>query len=167
MADHSSARRAGAPVPAVALQGSPAAAAAGGSDGAPHLQPGEGTLSWSFDAGDALAGRRVRHALVDLLRAFGYDLEARFAAELAFGELIGNVVRHCGGPVEVWLDTSRHEGVLHVLDRGRGFKHAPRLPDEDLAEGGRGLHLIDAMVGDFSVADRPGGGSHVRVVLRR
>lgn len=131
------------------------------------LDDGDGLRRWSFDALDALEGRRVRHDYVDELRGLGYAEAARFQAELAFGELLGNVVRHAPGPVEIRLDPTTPDAVLHVLDRGAGFHRNPKLPEETYSENGRGLFLIDAMVDDLSVGPREGGGTHVRAVVRR
>jgi anti-sigma regulatory factor (Ser/Thr protein kinase) len=126
----------------------------------------DGVLTWTFDAGDALEGRRVRHAVAGALLALGYPDDAVFNAELVFGELLGNVVRHAGGRVEIRLDGSMPDAVLHVLDEGRGFARNPKLSDA-WAEGGRGLALIEFLVDDFSVSHRAGRGAHARAVLRR
>jgi hypothetical protein len=53
-----------------------------------------------------------------------------------------------------------------VLDRGSGFYHISRLPPDPYAEFGRGLCLVAALTVDFTVSERPDGGSHARVVLR-
>jgi anti-sigma regulatory factor (Ser/Thr protein kinase) len=107
----------------------------------------------------------VRHAVAAALFALGYSDEAVFNAELVFGELLGNVVRHAGGRVEIRLDGGEPDAVLHVLDEGSGFTRNPKLSDA-WAEGGRGLALIEFLVDDFSVSHRPGGGAHARAVLR-
>jgi anti-sigma regulatory factor (Ser/Thr protein kinase) len=124
-------------------------------------------ISWWLDANDALEGRRVRHAFVDQLRAFGYTGEACFRAELALGEMLGNVVRHAGGKMLVRLDTTAPEAVVHVLDEGCGFAYDAKPAQDTWAESGRGLALIQLMVGDFAVRSRNGGGAHVQAVLRR
>jgi anti-sigma regulatory factor (Ser/Thr protein kinase) len=56
--------------------------------------------------------------------------------------------------------------VLHVLDRGSGFRHISILPPDLLSESGRGLFIISALTQDFRVAKGVDGGSHARAVLR-
>jgi hypothetical protein len=92
----------------------------------------------------------------------------RADAELVFCELIGNVVRHAAYTVdvEVIADHGGAHSVPHMLDRGRGFHYISRLPSDPYAENGRGLFLIAALTVDFTVAERPYGGSHARVALR-
>jgi anti-sigma regulatory factor (Ser/Thr protein kinase) len=130
-------------------------------------RPPGSVYSWWLDANNALEGRRVRHAFVDLLRALGYTTEACFRAELALGEMLGNVVRHAGGKMLVRLDTTDAEAVVHVLDEGGGFAYETEPAQDAWAENGRGLALIGLMVGEFAVKNREGGGSHVQAVLRR
>ncbi len=131
------------------------------------LGPGDGLHAWPIDAGNALEGHRLRRDVAETLRALGYSPAARFQAELALGELLGNVVRHTPGEVEVRFDASARDAVLHVLDRGCGFYRNAKLPADAFSENGRGLFLVEAMVDDLIVSPRPSGGSHVRAVLRR
>jgi anti-sigma regulatory factor (Ser/Thr protein kinase) len=56
--------------------------------------------------------------------------------------------------------------VLHVVDRGPGFRHISILPPDLLSESGRGLFIISALTQDFRVAKVADGGSHARAVLR-
>ncbi len=120
--------------------------------------------AWHFDSGDGHAARRTRHAFVRLLGERGIDGARAYAAELVFGELLGNVVRHAAGPVDVTFEEDG-DPVLHVLDRGPGFTVTPHLPTDLLAERGRGLYLVWSLTEDFNVTQRNGGGSHARAVL--
>jgi anti-sigma regulatory factor (Ser/Thr protein kinase) len=131
------------------------------------LGPGDGLQTWPVDATNALEGRRVRRDVAETLGAMGYSRTARFQAELALGELLGNVARHTSGEAEVRFDASAHEAVLHVLDRGSGFYRNAKLPANAFCETGRGLFLVEAMVDDLIISPRSSGGSHVRAVLRR
>jgi anti-sigma regulatory factor (Ser/Thr protein kinase) len=131
------------------------------------LGPQDGLHTWPIDAANALEGRRVRRDLSETLNTLGYGRTARFQAELALGELLGNVVRHTRGEAEVRFDASARDAVLHVLDRGCGFHRNAKLPANAFSESGRGLFLVEAMVDDLIVSPRPSGGSHVRAVLRR
>jgi PAS domain S-box-containing protein len=124
---------------------------------------------WQFDAGDGQAAGVARGEFVASLGRLGFSPEALANAELVFGELIGNVVRHARHAPQVDVAVS-HVGpdtVLHVLDGGGGFSHISRLPRDPYAENGRGLFLIAALTEEFSVSERPDGGSHARAVLVR
>ncbi len=128
-------------------------------------QPAGFVRSWSFDANDAIAAHRARHEFAgEIIARTGADGEA-LTAELVFGELVGNVVRHADGTVKVILDWTASAPVLHVIDDGPGFQHNPKLPADLLAESGRGLFLVSALTFDFQVTKRVGRGSHARTVL--
>jgi serine phosphatase RsbU (regulator of sigma subunit)/anti-sigma regulatory factor (Ser/Thr protein kinase) len=121
--------------------------------------------SWQFDAADAASAQSARADFSAQLRAAGAADEDVYAAEVVFGELIGNVLRHAGGIVDVLVDWEGPSPVLHVRDRGPGFTHAPRLPRNLWAESGRGLYIVQALTDDFNVTPIPEGGSHARAVL--
>jgi serine phosphatase RsbU (regulator of sigma subunit)/anti-sigma regulatory factor (Ser/Thr protein kinase) len=122
-------------------------------------------LRFALDSSDAGAAREARHAISDALGRHGFSADALGAAEVVLAELLGNVVRYAQGPVEIALDRSGVAPVLHVLDRGRGFRHLPKLPADVLSERGRGLYIVSALADDFAVTRRPDGGSHARAVL--
>lgn len=67
-------------------------------------------------------------------------------AEIIFGELIANVVRHAPGPIQI---TARSDGrgvmTLNVFDTGPAFQIAPALPVSILSESGRGLYLVSQL----------------------
>jgi PAS domain S-box-containing protein len=128
--------------------------------------PGRDVLHWSFTVDDAAKAMGARAQLVAALADRGFAREHVFAAELTFGELIGNVVRHAGGAVDALLDLSHDEAaVLHVLDRGDGYFYNPKLPADTMSEGGRGLYIIATLCREYTVSKRIGGGSHARAVL--
>jgi PAS domain S-box-containing protein len=127
---------------------------------------GEGVQRWTFDSSDAHRGHAARHSFVDALRDAGLRKKQRDAAELVFGELLGNVVRFAPGPVEIVLNrTHAAPPVLHVLDRGPGFTFAPKLPLDLLSERGRGLYIVWSLAEDCNVTLRHDGGAHARAVL--
>lgn len=120
---------------------------------------------WAFDAENAQAAHDARSQFVARLseRALpGSDLEA---AELIFGELIGNVVRHAPGPIEVQLEWTAEYPVLHVTDQGKGFIRNPVLPADPLSESGRGLYIISLLGRSVEVERVAGYGNHIAVEL--
>jgi len=126
-----------------------------------------GITRLTFDVRDAEAAHRARAVLIATLTTRGFPPIEKLNAELVFSELIGNVLRHAntGVEVEVAIDCSGPQTILHVLDRGPGYSHVSRLPSDSLSESGRGVFLVAQMTDDFTVSERPGGGGHVRAVL--
>ncbi len=129
-------------------------------------KPGSRLKRVTFDAGDADSGRAAQRSFRERLRRHQMPENAITFAETIFAELLGNVVRHARGIVEVALDLQAINPVLNVLDRGAGFQHFPRLPHDLLSERGRGLFIVSQLAEEFSVQLRTHGGSHARVVLR-
>jgi PAS domain S-box-containing protein len=122
--------------------------------------------SWSFDAENAEAAHEARSELAGYLRERA-DAQADIAAaELVFGELVGNVVRHAPGPIEVQVEWSGPQPVLHVIDRGRGFLRDPSLPADPLSENGRGLYIVSQLTDALRIERIAGYGNHVAAVLR-
>ncbi|HLY01856.1 MAG TPA: SpoIIE family protein phosphatase [Candidatus Cybelea sp.] len=127
---------------------------------------GEGAQRWTFDSIDAPRAHAARRSFVEALRGAGLRQKQLSAAEIVFGELLGNVVRFAPGPVEIILNwTHAAAPVLHVLDRGPGFTFAPKLPLDLLSERGRGLYIVWSLAEDCNVTLRPDGGAHARAVL--
>ncbi len=120
---------------------------------------------WTFDAHDPDAARSVRHAIADALRRHGATEPDIYDAEMIFSELVGNVVRHSGGQVELAVDITGKAPVLHVMDRGSGFTFHARLPNDVMSESGRGLYIAATLASELSVLPRREGGSHARAVL--
>jgi PAS domain S-box-containing protein len=123
---------------------------------------------WHLDANDAAAATALRMKFTASLAHRDFSSEDIANAELVFGELIGNVVRHTRGDcqVDIVIDHSGPRIVLHILDSGAGFSYVSRLVPDPYCESGRGLFLIAALTADFEVDQRPDGGSHARAVLR-
>jgi anti-sigma regulatory factor (Ser/Thr protein kinase) len=85
-------------------------------------------------------------------------------AEIVFGELVGNVVRHATGPIDVDLEWGAEYPALHVIDRGREFSPNGSLPDE-LSEGGRGLYIVRQLSRTLEIEHISGYGNHVTAEL--
>jgi PAS domain S-box-containing protein len=120
---------------------------------------------WSFDAENAQAAHDARAEFVSELRARSERYSDVDAAELIFGELVGNVVRHAPGPIDVQIEWSAEYPVLHVTDRGKGFIRNPALPLDPLSESGRGLYIISLLARSVRVERIPGYGNHIAVEL--
>ena len=121
---------------------------------------------WSADVSDALQGVRARRGFCDYLKHFATIASDVPAAELIFGELLANIVRHAYGKGTFSLDWRDAHARLVVEDRGCGFREPPRGSLEDpAAENGRGLALVAMLAVEVSLSNRPDGGACVRVVL--
>jgi len=120
-----------------------------------------------FDVRAAGAAREARDTLLNLLSARKFGPAEMANAELVFGELIGNVLRHADErpTVEVAVDCGGPQTVVHVFDRGPGFRHMGRLPSDPYSESGRGLFIISSITEEFTVNERECGGSHARATL--
>jgi PAS domain S-box-containing protein len=130
----------------------------------PAAAPGW-TLRWRFDPRAARNAYEVRDALVETLVSYGRGVDVP-AAELVFGELVGNAVRHATGTIDVelnWEDPSAP--VLSVVDDGPGYAPRTACASHD-AESGRGLFLISQFTRDFTVTKSAAMGAHARAVLR-
>lgn len=121
---------------------------------------------WSVHTRDMFAVSAARSEFAAAFQRRGSAGEDVAMAELVFGELVSNTVRYAPGEVEVIVDWSGPEPVLHVLDNGPGFRHISILPPDLLSESGRGLFIVSALTRDFRVSKRATGGSHARAVLR-
>jgi PAS domain S-box-containing protein len=120
---------------------------------------------WSFLADDARAAADARGSFAAFLRRRGFEHAAAARAELVFGELLGNVVRHAPGPVEIQVYAQDDRWKLHVIDSGKGFDAAGNLPNDMLSELGRGLYIVRQLATDVSVEHVPNCGNHITVTL--
>jgi anti-sigma regulatory factor (Ser/Thr protein kinase) len=129
--------------------------------------PFSGPYAWGLSLDDASAGTRARSDFAAFVRSLGISEHFVGTAELVFGELLGNVVRHAPGPVEIYLDVERDALVLHVIDSGPPLALTEyRLPDELFSERGRGLFIVAALASNFRVNARARG-NHISVTLDR
>jgi len=124
------------------------------------------THAWMFASEDARTAVDARTQFVEFLRSIGTGDELVYKAELVFGELLGNVVRHAPGPVEISFDFDSGTGILHVIDSGPEFPLTARhLPDDVLSELGRGLFIVQQLATDVRVERIPNRGNHTIVML--
>lgn len=124
-------------------------------------------MRWTFSATDAAEAQGMRQAFSAYLRMRGGDEANYDAAEVIFGELVSNVVRHAPGPIDIAVEWTRGKRArMSVSDRGPGFDPSPGLPANPLAEAGRGLFLVSAFSGGPVHVERlPEGGCRVTVDL--
>jgi anti-sigma regulatory factor (Ser/Thr protein kinase) len=120
---------------------------------------------WRFDAEDATAAHAARASFIAGLRPMVKPDADLDGAELVFGELTGNVVRHAPGPIDIGLAWDGPVPVLHVVDRGAGFEYEQHEAAA-MDEGGRGLAIVELLADEVRVRRLPGRGSHVSARLR-
>jgi anti-anti-sigma regulatory factor/anti-sigma regulatory factor (Ser/Thr protein kinase) len=77
-------------------------------------------------------------------------------AELIVTEMVGNVVRHVGGTME--LAVIVRDRFLHLSVRDESPVRPRRgMPDPETGEGGRGLLLVEAVAAGWGTSEVPGG----------
>ena len=110
---------------------------------------------------------RLRRTFRERVRTLATPASDVAGAEMIYGELVGNAVRHAAGRVEVRLEV--HDGdapVLTVRDHGPGLRCHPWTPRRDpYAESGRGLGIVEMLARDVAVRRPRDGGTVVRAVL--
>ncbi len=118
---------------------------------------------WRFAAPDALQAEPARRRLRAWLEE---KTTGDFAsAELIYGELIGNVVRHAPGPIDVDVALEGDRVRLVVQSGGRAITVRPSLPTSLLVECGRGLYIVDALGSEYATAELPLFGNQTAVNL--
>ncbi|MEU5105640.1 SpoIIE family protein phosphatase [Streptomyces sp. NPDC021354] len=105
-----------------------------------HRLPAEDVAVWPLPANPVAAGH-AREYVREQLAAWGLD-ELVMTTELLASELVGNVVRHAKGPVQLRLLRGRAL-VCEVSDGSATVPRIRRAADTD--EGGRGLQLVAAL----------------------
>jgi serine/threonine-protein kinase RsbW len=105
------------------------------------------------------------------LRAEPLSQEELGDLKLALTEACTNSVRHAyggeDGLVEIVYELHADRLVVEVSDRGEGFEPSREpapVVDGDLAEGGLGIAIIQALADEFEIGEGEGGGSRLRFV---
>jgi anti-sigma regulatory factor (Ser/Thr protein kinase) len=111
----------------------------------------------------------ARARFVEFLQSLASPSEFIDTAELVFGELLGNVVRHAPGPVEISIDLYDDAMVLHVVDSGPPLTAIGRrrLPDDVLSERGRGLFIVQHLATEVRIERVRERGNHISVTMPR
>jgi signal transduction histidine kinase len=131
-----------------------------------ELSMGHARLLWRYGTEhprDAL-GQRGRF-LAAVRMHLGSNID-EFATKLIYTELVGNVVRHAPGAVEIKLQSNGRSVLLEVADGGPGFEPAHGLPPA-LAETGRGLFLVAQFAERMWVESNPNRGAKIVAELPR
>ena len=131
------------------------------------LRPGThvGKMEWNFRSGSVAAARESRREFVSELRAQANAQSDLPAAELIFGELIGNVVKHAPGRVSVKLEWNGPKAILSVCDIHAPFKPKFTLPADIMSESGRGLFIAHTLATSVSVTHIRGDGTKISIGL--
>ena len=77
------------------------------------------TRMWIFRSSNAEHARAARRSFVKRLGATASAADCWYA-EVIFGELVSNVVRHAPGTVAMWLELNEENAVLYAHDDGPG-----------------------------------------------
>lgn len=108
------------------------------------------------------------------LRAEPVTQEVLGDLKLALTEACTNSVRHAyaegEGTVEITYELHADRLVVVVADEGEGFEppvdRAAALAEDELAEGGLGIAIIEALADEFEIHRSATGGSRLRFVKR-
>lgn len=120
--------------------------------------------AWWYASEDARVAAHARREFVEYLREAGAADAFVARAELIFGELLGNVVRHAPGPVEIALYRRGDVWTLHVIDSGEDFDPQRDLPNDPLSERGRGLFIVQRLAAAVRV-ETFAAGNHIIATL--
>ena len=136
------------------------------TDASPASEEPAGTpATWLFESKNAVAAHSARKQFSEFLRARAVDGSDIAAAELIYGELVSNVVRHAPGPIVVQLDwTSDGSARLSINDTGPVFQYTPSLPDDALCESGRGLYIVACLSKELHIVQGKKGAAVVAVL---
>lgn len=111
----------------------------------------EAGFGFAFD--DAMLAVRTRKLFLLCLKGQVDPDSDLYSVELAFAELVGNVVKHAPGPLEIRLNWIDRGARLEVADHGPGYQLMPTLPPDASEEAHRGLFMV-ASYGEELRVDR-------------
>jgi anti-sigma regulatory factor (Ser/Thr protein kinase) len=122
-------------------------------------------MDWYVDAREPQAVRALRREVTaHLVRHAAPEADVA-GAELAVGELLGNLIKHAPGPAWVSLNWPSDTVALVVTDLGPGFVPPQPRRVDDLAEHGRGLMMLEVLADEMRAVTREGGGARVSATL--
>jgi anti-sigma regulatory factor (Ser/Thr protein kinase) len=97
---------------------------------------------WSYRTQNAKVALAERERLLEVVRQHSGWMVDEEAAHVVFTELVGNVIRHAPGPIDITLECDGKSLLLNVGDQGPGFAFNAKLPENIFMEGGRGLFIV-------------------------
>jgi len=106
--------------------------------------------TWYFEVEDSTNALHRRSEFVMYLRTYGAPGEDYAAAEVIFGEIVGNAIVHAPGPLVVEVDWPEGRATLHVTDEGPPIRVIQNLPHDPMAEHGRGLAVANRLARGLS-----------------
>ncbi len=117
---------------------------------------------------DQLSVPVVRRVLSQSLTTLGLASDMVSDIELALTEACTNVLDHAtgGDEYEVSACINQDACVIEIIDRGAGFDASLSRPSEELAEGGRGIEIMRALVDRLEFISRPTEGTVVHLEKR-
>lgn len=118
---------------------------------------------------EALSIPVIRRVVGDALRALGVSEDCVADILVAASEACTNVIQHAraSGDFEVAGRVDDDYCKLLIKDGGRGPRKAPPLTEpDDLAESGRGIRIMRALVDDLSIDSAPEQGTVVHLHKR-
>jgi anti-sigma regulatory factor (Ser/Thr protein kinase) len=122
-------------------------------------------VEWRFESAGEIYPSSMRSEILALLREHGSPEGDFDSAELIYGELIGNAIRHARGKVVVRLDWTDEFPTLSVCDEERYDPPPICLPGDPWAESGRGLYIVKALAKGFEVKAAESSGSSACAIL--
>lgn len=115
---------------------------------------------------DARTVSVARHICRETLRELGVERDCVSDIEVALTEACTNVLDHSGpgDEYDVEVTLTERDCVIRVLDNGRGFDSTAIPPRaDDIAESGRGIELMHALVDTVRFESRPEDGTVVHL----
>jgi anti-sigma regulatory factor (Ser/Thr protein kinase) len=122
-------------------------------------------LEWQFETANEIYPSSLHAEIMALLRREGAADSDFDSAELIYGELISNLIRHARGRVTVRVDWSAEFPTLSVSDEQRYAAPAISLPSDPMAESGRGLFIVKTLAKEFTLRDDGSSGSAACAIL--
>ena len=83
--------------------------------------------------------------------------DVAYEAELLTSEVVTNAVRHSDGMLTILIVRANESLAVTVSDNNAEVPNLPVVTPNVLADGGRGLLVLDALAGDWGIAPGPSG----------
>ena len=120
---------------------------------------------WEFEARDASQAAVARAQFVTYLREKRKDPEFVADAEIVFGELLSNFVRHAPETVEITYYQKDGRDELHFIDYGNPFAVPRKPPADPFSVDGRGLYMVGQLASELRLEHLPTRGNHLCAIL--